>query len=69
MKFFLASIPESLLPHPKSSIEEALSYYIRYYESIGDDINVEAFTNSQVILQMSFIDDKTALTDACDRIR
>lgn len=60
VRFFMAQIPESLLPHPKEKIEEALNVYIRHFERIGKHELAQTYLNTTVVLS-TFVNDEVAI--------
>lgn len=62
MRFFEMQLPESLLPHPKEEIEEALNIYIKHFEKIGKQELAQPYLNSMAILS-TFVSDEQAINN------
>jgi len=63
---FMASIPESLLPFPAKTIEEALNIVAEQHHNMGNQDAVKAVQSSAVYL-MAYTDDKEAFSKAGER--
>ena len=60
---FLTKIPESLLPYPKKTIEEALNIVAEYFHNQGNSEAVQAI-QATIPFLMSYVPDKKALENA-----
>lgn len=60
---FMARIPESLLPYPRETIEEAMNLIIEHFSIQEDDESVAICKNSLSTL-LFFVDDETAIRNA-----
>ena len=63
MMIFLTKIPESLLPYPKKTIEEALNIIARHFHNKGDSKAVQSIQTTIPFL-MSYVPDKEAIENA-----
>ncbi len=63
MLIFLANIPESLLPYPKKTIEEALNIVAEHFHNQGNIQAVQAIQTTIPFL-MGYVSDKEAIKKA-----
>jgi predicted RNase H-like HicB family nuclease len=63
LKMFLSKLPESLLPHPKKQIKQALEVMINALESEGNTEFVETLNATGVWLE-AYGDDQEAIAQA-----
>jgi hypothetical protein len=65
MSLFHAQIPESLLPFPKDTIEEATNIVAEYHHNMGNQDQVKALQTAMAVL-LFYEDDEKALLQAAN---
>lgn len=63
MMIFLTNIPESLLPYPKKTIEEALNIVAKHFHNQGNSEAVQTIQTTIPFL-MNYVPDKEAIENA-----